>query len=330
VTIEVASAEPDGATEVVELGRPVADASKAGPRSYARRRSDGVVLLIGSATRASFGVDALLLRARQLWDMPSSEVREVRVECGEQATRLHQAPSGTLGYDVLMGNTQPDAFEPDAQLAIELLEVARQMRVERWVAEQDDGSHGFDKPRLSFWVTDAHQGVHQVVVGAATGQGYFARVDKEPGVFVLARRSIATLETLLFDRRGFMLDAEHAGAVSLRRAGRTVSLRRIGNDWEQDPGEGELSQESRAALIEALGLVRPERAVAVDPGRKEFGLGSPLLEVRFTNDEGPEQQWVIGGRGVEREQSVYYARLRDRAVVYAIAAQQIDAVLSAL
>jgi hypothetical protein len=356
VTIERASAEPNGEREVVDLGQPLPDGARAqtaadvqpsAPRQsrtlqYARRRSDGVVLRIGTPTSKAFSVDASILRARLLWDVANSEVREIEVHGAAFDSVLKQTATGAFTLDVApsslpssgakpVSSARVEPRTPDAALAVEWIEAVRQLRVERWVAETDDGGFGLEKPTLEFWVTDSAGARHAVRVGRATALGYFAALEGTPGIFVLTRATVTTLQTLILDRSLFMLDKEHFSEFSLARDRQSVTVRRLGSDYEQDPDQAELPPEALAGLTEALSVVRPEAAIALDAAGGDFGFGSSRLEVRFTNGERqPERHWVVGGRGYYRDQAVYYARLSGQPTVYAIAAQQIDALLSQL
>lgn len=363
ITIERASAEPDGERELVDLGRPVPAGAQAGtasvqagsveeaqpsgsrpPRTlqYARRRSDGVVLRIGTPTSKAFSVDGLMLRARQLWDVVSSDVREIEVHGAAGNSVLKQTATGGFTLDVApsslpssgakpAASARVEPHTPDAALAVEWIEAVRQLRVERWVAEADNGGFGLEKPTLEFWVTDSAGARHAVRVGRATALGYFAALEGTPGIFVLTRATVTTLQALILDRSLFMLDKEHFSEFSLERDRQRVTVRRLGSDYEQDAEQPELPPEALAGLTEALAVVRPEAAIALDAAGGDFGFGSSRLQVRFTNGERqPERHWEVGGRGYYRDQAVYYARVSGQPAVYAIAAQQIDALLSQL
>jgi Domain of unknown function (DUF4340) len=333
VTIEEASAEPDGERESIELGTPVTmNGTDARVSYYARRASDGLVLRIGAGTREAFSVDALLLRARQLWELTSAEVREVKVEVAGRRSRLTQVAAGGFALEVTDGTTAaPVQYAADASLAVEWLEAVRQLRAVRWVSEIDDGRFGFDRPRLSFWVTDSAVS-RQVIVGAVAPQGYFAKLANADGVFVLARNVVATLETLILDRSVFMLDPERLGELTVRHSGREFTWHRLGRELEQEPGDLELPPAAVEALVEALSLVRPEAAITLDGPRAAHGLAEPLLEVRFSSEDVavPVRRWSVGARGIHQNQAVYYARLQGQSAVYVIAAPLIDAIVNQL
>lgn len=327
VTITKASAEPEGEEEVVELSRTSEGAV------YAKRRADNVLLRLAPSALSAFAVDTLLLRSRTLWDVPAADVKRVEWSIAGEHWSLNQNNPNEFELQAAAGDAKTAAtrYVADASLALQLLEELRRPVVQKWVAEDTDDRFGFGRALSSVTVTTS-DAVHELTIGDAVQQGAYAREQGKSGVFVLAAPFLQSLRTLLIDRSGFALDREHCVRFTLDAHGQSTTLRRIGDEFEQEAGDRELSRADSSELVEALTLVRPEAAIATQ-SHAEHGFDKPLLRVRFESDgDAPDrgQGFSVGGRGFLDNLAVYYARKTADGPVYAIAAQQIDALLSHL
>jgi hypothetical protein len=298
-----------------------------GSGEHVRRKLDGAVLEIDRETARLIEPDETLLRKRRLLDFAPSEFRSADITSKTQ--KLHQRvlrePSGAFTLEL------PKDFSHDASLATTLVDVLGSLEADRWVAAHDDKTFGLADPTLTAKISvDAKGGAvtHTLVVGSPTSGGYFAKLEDTPGVFVMPRRVVETLETPLLDRSVFMLPPE-VESVSLEHAGKKVKLEKRGTSWTaNDP---ELSPARIAQITEALSSLRAEAALHLGAARADQGFAKPELIVRV-EPLGSDKPWSfkIGAGDSWQGTSVHYARRDGLAATYVIAKNKVRAILDAL
>ncbi len=322
VTLERATSDPDGDRQVIELSRANADGEV-----FARRLDDGAVLQLGRSVLRLFEPDDSLLRGRQLLELQAKDVRRVSVEHDGRRWVLQQPARGEFAF------AEPAEFEVDAGLAVAWVDAVRQLEVERWVAAQDDGSFGLQEPRLRFVVEAAGGERLEVVVGGKASGGYYARREAEPGVFVLSSLVVRTLERLIIDRSGFHFDPDLMQSLSLRHGETSLELVRLGSEVVQQGGSIELAPSQVTALLDALGSLHAQAAMAFDAGARRYDFSDPVLDVRFTSrigGESHETHYQIGAGDYHDDMAVFSARLVGNPVVYAIPRRLVSDVLGVL
>lgn len=326
-TRSAASEDSKVREEVVFLSAPTADG-----RVYAERQHDGVVLELGREAARALVADAALVRSRTVLDVPVADVARVEID-GTPHQVIERAESGELRL------TTPAGFEIDGALALELIDAVRQLTVERWVADKDDGTYGLAAPLLTARITvrskDGHSKDQVLRLGRPTATGTYASLDGDPGVFVLPRRLRETLTTFVMDRGAFLLDPLLATKVTLETPERTVVLERRGDEFvETDPGEP-LSADGVRKIADTLASLRAEAAVEVGPARAEQGLDRPVLTVRIEREPGHGEKsspigFRVGAGDSWRGVSIHYVRVDGVPATYAVARSNVHALLEAL
>lgn len=322
----IADQDVKATEEVVTISAPAADG-----RVYAERAQDGVVLELGREAARGLVADASLVRSRTVLDVPLADVARVEVD-GSPTQIVERSESGVLTL------ISPTGFQIDAGLGLELCDGVRNISAERWVSDANDGSYGFEQPSLRARLSVRKDGKleeHVLTLGRPTASGYYATMEGDPGVFVLARRVHETLTTLVLDRGALMMDPPSTAKITLQTRDRTVSLARRGDEFvETDSGEP-LSADAIRKIIDTLAALRAEAAVDIGPTRPEQGFERPILNIRIEREAGhPERPPAtvvrIGAGDSWRGISIHYARVDGVQATYAIARSAVSTLVDTL
>ncbi|MFZ5891594.1 MAG: DUF4340 domain-containing protein [Myxococcota bacterium] len=298
--------------EVLEIGRARLDGSLP-----VRRVEDGVVLELNREAARAFEIDSTLLRSNKLLDFGPSELVALDVSWGRERQILRRSGPGSF-------ELATPASAHDASLALDLVQALGTLTAERWVADTDDGSFGFERPRVraSLELTPGDAGArnYTLLLGSDTPGGVYAKFAHQAGVFVLDRELMGTLTTLLLTRSAFASDPNNIERVELSRRGKRLVLAQRGSELRVVEGP-QLTPELVSELSETLGSLRPEAAVHTGPPLPNEGFDSPLLQVRVTAKVGlgVSKAFRIGAGDSFRETSIFYARADGIDATYAIA-----------
>ncbi|MBK9259338.1 MAG: DUF4340 domain-containing protein [Polyangiaceae bacterium] len=285
------------------------------------RGKDGDVLVLPAAALRDLFPSDVALRSLTVIDHPETVVRALRIEQGDRVQRIERTAEG--GWKL----TEPSGrgLAADIGLGSDVATTLFPLKVERFVAEKDDGSFGLDKPRI---VIDADIGSGdagarniRVLIGAPTTSGSFARIAGDDAVFVAPRAVEAVANQWLLDRAVFSLDLGDIVKVTVAstdKGKKPLVLERVGDALRI---VGDPSATARAAeLRDALGELAPDVAVSVGAPRKEQGLDPPALTVtieRARRDDGssspvvdPQRtvRFLFGSTDVHRGREIVYAR----------------------
>ena len=226
---------------------------------------------------------------------------------------------------------QAEGCPVDAGLAVELVDMMAELTLERWVSPGQEGQFGLATPRLQVGLdTDAGRVLDLRVGAAAAEGGFYATRGGDPAVFTLRAATVERLETLLISRSMLMVDQSEVTALQLTTPSRRVELSRLGVDLVQVGGDEQLPPERLENLLDALSLIRPEAAIALDASDEKYGFDRPVLEVAV--HQGPKRplHWVVGARDLYRDMSVYYVKLKGERAVFAVPRQHLHGVLEPL
>lgn len=313
--------------EHVQVGKALPDG-----RTHVRRESDGVVLELSRDAARAFAPDSTLIRGRRLLDFRASELRRFDVTASGTRQSLARTPGGAWTLEA------PPGAQPDGSAATEIAELVSRLECERWISDEDDGSHGLAAPRLraevSWEAGDAGARSAVLSVGAAVTGGAFASLSGEPGVMVLSQRSIDTLELVLADRSALVLPATEAIRIELEtRDGKRVLLAR--GDGFVDESATPLPADSVRRVVEVLSAFTAEAALHWGPARPDEGLEPPLLRVRVERrpGAGPRSSplaWRLGAGDSWRGISVHYARADGVEATFGIARGKVRELMAAL
>jgi hypothetical protein len=287
-----------------------------------RRETDGAVLLLDSDAARAFEPDATLIRSRKIFDFGLPEFRSLEVTSKTVHQKFHREASGQLGLDL------PKGFERDAGLASALVDDLGSLAADRWAADKDDGSFGLANPtiraEIAFASGDAGVKTNTLLVGALTTGGAFAKLDSEPGVFVIPRKTVDALDTWVIDRSVFMVTTDNATNVEIEHRGKRLVLEKKGDTFARAGGV-DVAAGPTSEIVETLAALRAEAAVHTGAEKPGEGLGTPELVV--TTDG--KRKFEIGAGDSWQGISVYYARADGVAATYVIAKSKVRVLLDA-
>jgi hypothetical protein len=313
--------------ELVLVGNPASDG-----RVPVLRKHDGAVLLIDPLSAKNLLPDATLLKSRVILDFTQYELKSIEIKTPRVVQRLVRSLGGSYTLEA------PKGFEVDPGLAADLVESVRALGAERWVADRDDGSFGLAKPSGVLTVTLEYRdgGVNERVIsiGTPTAGGAFAALKGDPGVFVLPRRTLESLDTLLIDRSTFVVGADEARRVTLSAGNAKLELIKQGNRMVASGG-AELSEAAVQRIVDALGAMKPEAAIAIGPAKAEYGFDKPELLVRVEREPGLGERskplvYRVGAGDSWQKLSVHYARAEGVDATFVITRSKVRELVDAL
>jgi hypothetical protein len=307
--------------ETLELGTPGKDGALP-----VRRLADDKVLLVGREAARVLEADSTLVRSLAILDFSAAEFRTLEVEGKGFQQRFRREPSGGFVLE------KPTGFERDAAVISNTIDALRNLTADRWVSDRDDGSFGLGDPRLtarlSYAKGDAGEKNETLTVGALATGGAYAKLASEPGVFLLPRKVLDTLETLAIDRSVFMVTPDNATRVVLERKGKKLVLEKIGDAFSRASGV-ELSATRVSEIVDTLIAFRPETAVHTGPARANEGLAAPELVAKIESDVGKPRTFRIGAGDAWQGTTVHYARVEGVDATYVIAQSKVRVLLEA-
>jgi hypothetical protein len=313
--------------EMVNLGT-----VQPGGKVYVERLHDGIVLELEREAARAVTPDASLLKSRSLLDIGLIDVTGVEVN-GASKQVISRSSTNAFTY------VTPAGFDVDGALALDLFDTLRTLSAERWVSEKDDGSFGLERAavtaRMRTESRDEGKAEYVLRVGSPAGSGYYAKLDTNPGVFVLSRRNYETLTTLAFDRSVLLMDPSTTARVTLAAGDRKIVLDKLGDEFvEANPGDTPRSPEAIRRIVDALTTLRAEAALEFGAVRPEYGMDRPVLSVTIEREAGHQDKpervvWRAGAGDSWRGMSVHYARVDGVNATYAVARSGIRAILDA-
>lgn len=327
-TKAVETNDEPGAVEVVELG------AVKGNFVYARRQTDGAVLELGRDVARALEPNQMALKSRRITEIPLARVRKVGVEAGDFRQAFARTAAGSWKLE------SPSGFDVDAATAVDIAEALGSLTADKWIADNDDGSFGFAKPRAIYVLEAAADGESgnvetiRILVGAPAAGGYFAKREGQAGVFVLPKPVARRAESYAIDRAYFLIVPSELRKVMLRSGGKTITLQRAGDRFVAD-GDTTLSPERIARIVDKLGELRALGASKLGTPRKEEGFDKPQLEIEIERQLAgalkPESlKLVIGAGDSWQGTSVHYARRAGVDASFALAQSEVRAILDAM
>jgi hypothetical protein len=326
LTLESSARQAEDRTiENVRVSPPLADG---GRRVF--REVDGAVLVISAESALSLHADATLMKEHKVFDYPLSAVRRIDVSNGSVKQTLERNPTGALKL------VSPKEFDVDGGLATDLIDQLRSLHALRWVTDRETPGFGLDKPRATVRFTvevDGKPIERTLSLGSRAPGGFYASVDRDPGVFVAPRALDRALDTWLFDRAVFSAERDSVVELSLEAEGRgSVLLRRVGGQLTLQKGSAGFDTARVDELLDIIESLRSEGAVHLGPATASEGLRRPILTamIRRQSIENvgmPPIRFSVGSRDSFRDASVYYARLASVNATYALPREQVQRLL---
>ena len=311
VRVDVLSQDGSLDSEEVALGKLRPDGSRC-----LKRQLDDVVLCIDAEAAKSFLPDPTLLRGSTVTSFAAADVKQLSIESPGLQQRVVRNDDGSFTLQA------PEGFVHDGALVTDVVQTLGSLRAERWVAPSQSSEHGLEHPRLRAQVTLIGPGiVHELLVGAATSGGYFARLHEDPGVFVLARSTVDALEAPLIDRSLLPVAPDKLSQIEVKQGRRTIQLVKSGDSF----GSPDLPPARAAALAETLRSLRADFTVHLGPERASEQLRPARTTITFTASTGERYKLRIGARDTIEGASVVFARLDSVDATFALAASTVAA-----
>lgn len=319
VRFKVVVADAGMLEEVVELGRAGADGVL-----HVRRKQDGAVLALTRDVARAFVPSAVLLRSPNVLQLSATQISSVEIAGAAPHQKFVRHAGGS--FELI----EPKGYEHDAALCADIAEQLANLDAQRWVADEDDGSFGFDKPlaKVSFSAgEDAAR--HELLLGALTPGGVYAKLAGEPGVFVASRRVLQVVSQWAINRGVFMLDAETTSGIILEGSGQKLNLVEQSGSFVGAEGSTQ-SASSLRRVSETLASLRAEGAVHLGAARPSEGFDKPTLRVTARLRDGGQRTLTIGAADTWQDAAVYYARVSGVQATFAIARSKVNELTGAL
>jgi hypothetical protein len=281
--------------EEVQIGAP------RGGKVYIRRLADGAILRCDPDAAEELSPSGPSLRSRKVVDVSAGQVRKVVIHGAEVRAVLSRSSSGGWTLD------EPKSLSVDPGLAVDVSEALAQLRADRWVADEDDGSYGLAAPRASYELV-LEAGVVRIEVGRRTERGSFARRTDLPGVFVLPLATEQKLETWPIDRSYFMVDPDEARQVRLVRG---ASSQVLGPAKAADGDDAARAAERWEIAKRVLAEARTEGVVHLGAPRPSEGFDKPRLVISVTKGKAGSDSTlriVVGAGDVFHDTNVFFVR----------------------
>lgn len=289
--------------ERVQLGVARPDGSRC-----VQRKLDDVVLCFSAETARVFEPDATLLRSLELASFAPSDLLTLSVDGDGWHETLERHDDGS--YEL----TEPKGFAHDGALVADAVQTLGTLQAVRWVATAEEPRFGLAAPRLRVRFTRRSGGEpHELLVGAKAGNGYYACMTPDPGVFLLAGAAFDDLSLPLIDRAlcpTFEPDKLNVSVVTKHGEGVIV------------PGHLVMGRPD-IPVRETLSALRAEFAVHLGPARSNEGLAQPRLTLSYRTNDG-KVRVTVGACDTLREQRVCYARRDDVDATFALAARTVS------
>jgi hypothetical protein len=323
--------ENPSSEEEIELSR----AEKDG-RVVARRVADGAVVRLPMPVALGLRADETLIRSLDVTACDHDDVASVEIVGAKQRQRFHAAapPDNPYIYD------EPPGFAVDTALASEVVDALCKLRAVKWVAQEDSGLFGLSEPRVvaKFRVKafkDRAEKVHELRVGQPTSGGAYATITGDGAVFVVSRRVIESLETLLLERGGFTLATDIITELTIEGNAQKVGLRRDGDVFRQTSGEVDLAPAQIRQIVEGLGAIRPQAALHIGRPTPSEGFSSPVLTIHIKRAPGLGELsepvvFEFGAGDTWHNASIHYARRAGLDATFVVPRQYVASILQAL
>jgi hypothetical protein len=315
-----ATARPDAevGTERIVIGEPRADG-----KVPVKRETDGAVLIFSKEAADAFLPRATSLRPHRILDRKPEDVRRIVVTPGTGSEA--RAQTVVRGDDAVWSLAQPSGLPLDAGVATDMAEAVARLTAERWVADQNDGSFGLEKPSLTVEVTfasDDPAAKLRLTLGDPVPGGVLAQRAGDSAVFVLPTSWVTTLSDLAIDRQALSLDDHDIEKVTLTEKGKGLDqVPPASYAYENGTFVAKAGGSTRSAerVREALAGLRAETALHTGPARPSEGLSSPRLVIAATGTKGkPDVRLSIGSSDTFRGKAIVYVRREGLPVTFVV------------
>jgi hypothetical protein len=297
------------------------------PDYYARLADGDSVFVVTKEIRDSLDQPSLAFRPLRLWQVPATEIAEIRItKEGQEEYRLARQDKGE-GWKVaapFQADVQP------GQVRLMADELSR-LRCDRYEAHtvKDPATYGLDKPYLRVTVVPKKEEgkevkEHTLIIGKATAKeavSRFARLADSDGVFVVGQPVVMAVDHSaldLLDRRLLALEPDRIKSIRIVKGDAKLGLqRKAKDDWQVTESPAEPFAADKEAVDDLLATwsnLRAQKFAAYDPKAEElakYGLGKEATTITVLVDrDGKEEKSTLElGKPVEGGAGERYARV---------------------
>jgi len=315
----------DGKEHRLLVGAPV-DANSSS--CYAKLAKGPAVFVINGGLASAADREALALLNPLLLRVGPGQLVKVQSKVGGAGLTLVRKDK-----DWQVEGAPAGAFPADTQTMAEVEAFWSHVRGQRFAAYGPQAalaSYGLDKPEATVTVTVKGEGdkpeEHTVEVGKAPEgdkEARFARLDKGPGVVVLAPRAVRELERTYLDFvNRDVLKFKGSAVVELQRQAGADVLDVVQRDdgWHLvKPAAERADDKALPNLIAELSALRASKVAGYEPKNlKPFGLEPPaaVVTIKLNAEEKPAEYKLRIGKVVDEATGAAYAQVEgSKAVV---------------
>jgi hypothetical protein len=272
---------------------------------FARLEGDRSILALPDSFLDVLPMNPYAFRDRTILAESPERIRKLTIRRGARTDELEPDNSG--GPNRWRMRSPVDA-PADISSITQVLTALGNLRAEDFtsvpIIEGKLYGYGLDRPAIEVvWESD---GVHRLKIGAPVPRtlNYYAAIDGEPLVFLLAATTARLFDAEFHDHRVVSFPAAQAQRIRLRWPNRTVALRRRPTatrgqvEWVPEPGtDADRIDLSRiSALVRTMSQLQTARFLQYD-GELPIvaGLSHPRFRVEVSfGDKDPDQVLRIG------------------------------------
>lgn len=259
----------------------------------------------------------------KVFSVEASAIEEVAItaDTGEQTTVRKDGENWQI--------VEPITTAADSSELSSLTSSLASLEIQRVVAEQatDLDQYGLENPRFQVRFKAGDQ-EHRLSIGLKTppGSDFYARLNDEPRVFLIASYLESTFNKKTFDLRDKQVlraDRSDLSALEIRRGKATLAFERTDGDWRLTQPLSSPAEYSEVNSLVTQITSAQMRSIEDQPkDLKAYGLAQPAVTVRAGS--GDMAAILMFGNKAEDDTTVY-AKLESRPQVFTVDSSLLDA-----
>lgn len=336
-TLTVTVVAKDGKEHGLLVGAPVEANSSS---RYAKLAKGPAVFVINGGLASAADREALALLDPQLLRVGPGQLAKVQGKVGNTSLTLVRKDK-----DWQVEGSPAGAFPADPQTMAEVEAFWSHLRGQRFAAYGPQtmlATYGLDKPEATVTISVKGEGdktaEHTIELGKAPEgdkEARYARLDKGPGVVVLAPRAVRELERTYLDFvNRDILKFKSAAVVGLQRQAGPDLLDVVQRDdgWHLvKPAAERADDRAVPNLMAELSVLRARKVAAYEPkDLKPFGLEPPaaVVTIKLSPEEKPAEYKLRIGKVVDEATGDAYAQVEGGKAVVVLPARLVRQLLA--
>jgi hypothetical protein len=311
------------------------------PEYFARLDGKPEVFVVKKEIVDTLDKGSMALLPQELWNVPSSQVAEVRVQKGNKEYHLKRDGLNWKIVAPFEANALPSVVEP-------VLRDLATLKSERYEtqAAKELGKFGLDKPYLRLVLTtrdpaerkpddkkdekkdETKNKEHVILVGKPTAEKAktrFAKLATGEAVFVVGEKFLAAAEKSpleLLDRLIFSADSKQITSIKTKTEAGEHTLAHKGDGWNLDSATAKFAadRDVMAGVLAYWSSLRIDRFVDYGPkvDLAKYGLDKPTTTLTITVSKPGEKEkdppktethTLTLGKTIEKEAGARYGRI---------------------